>query len=94
MLQILQYDRGALFDLICTQGVVACKFNHLVGLAVSHCDLLVSRLNSHPDEDFALELRDVGLLEVDVVEYKRRVVSVDLRSKVANVKSHLLVMAQ
>ena len=74
--------------LICAEGVVSGELDHFVRIAVANGDLLVLWLDAHPNEDFTLELRDVGFFKVYVVEGESRVISVDHGSEIANLKSH------
>ena len=85
--EVLKNNSGSIGQIVGTQRVLVDELDHDRGLC-AHGKLLVFGLNAHFDENFALQLRHICLLCVNIVKDNRGVVSIHHWAEIAHQELH------
>lgn len=85
--EVLKNNSGSIGQIVGTERVLVDELDHDRRLC-AHSKLLVFGLNAHLDENFALQLRHICLLCVNIVKDNRGVVSIHHGAEIAHQELH------
>ena len=88
--EVLEDEGGSVGQVVGAERVLVDELHHEGGLR-AHSQLLVFGLYAHLDEDFALQLRHICLLCINIVKDNRGVVTVHHGAEIAHQELHAYV---